>query len=100
MFLWIYSVLEQISNDQFHLPDKDLFPMLCIGWYNCALKWLDVDYFLIFFVTGLLVCMKRLFSHDIMGHLILFCFFCLFVYTIIHECESIALAADFIDSQQ
>lgn len=49
MFLWIYSVLEQISNDQFHLPDKDLFPMLCIGWYNCALKWLDVDYFLIIF---------------------------------------------------
>lgn len=31
MFLWIYSVLEQIFNDQFHLPDKDLFPMLCIG---------------------------------------------------------------------
>lgn len=42
VFLWIYSVLEQIFNDQFHLPNKDLFPyvvhwlvQLCIKMVRC-----------------------------------------------------------------
>lgn len=43
MFFVYYSVLEQIFNC-FHLPNQVCFPMLCIGYYNCALKWLDVDF--------------------------------------------------------